>query len=72
MTEPAGRKASENFLAFHSKPPRCEVCDWPLAPSIEQGCVEGNCSYRPHEGTAEFYRIEEIRRRLANAKEPQL
>jgi hypothetical protein len=26
--------------------PRCEICDWPLAESMREGCVEGNCSYR--------------------------
>jgi hypothetical protein len=26
---------------------RCTVCRWPLAESMEQGCVPGNCSYRP-------------------------
>lgn len=27
--------------------PRCEVCGWPLADSVERGCVAGNCSMRP-------------------------
>lgn len=27
--------------------PRCEVCGWPLASSLELGCVAGNCSQRP-------------------------
>lgn len=26
---------------------RCAVCGWTLAPSIDKGCVRGNCSYRP-------------------------
>lgn len=26
---------------------RCAVCGWPLADSVEKGCVRGNCSYRP-------------------------
>ena len=26
---------------------RCKICNWPLAKSVEEGCVEGNCSMRP-------------------------
>jgi hypothetical protein len=26
---------------------RCRVCAWPIAKSIEEGCVVGNCSMRP-------------------------
>lgn len=26
---------------------RCAICGWPLAASINNGCVRGNCSYRP-------------------------
>lgn len=26
---------------------RCAVCGWPLAESVERGCVRGNCSHRP-------------------------
>ena len=26
---------------------RCDWCDWPLAETIEGGCVDGNCSRRP-------------------------
>jgi hypothetical protein len=26
---------------------RCPICAWPLAATMEQGCVIGNCSYRP-------------------------
>lgn len=25
---------------------RCVTCDWPLAASRDQGCVDGDCSYR--------------------------
>lgn len=27
--------------------PRCAICGWPLAESVEEGCVIGNCSQRP-------------------------
>jgi hypothetical protein len=37
--------------------PRCEVCDWPLAESANQGCVPGNCCYRPNGDTDEGRRI---------------
>ena len=26
---------------------RCPVCDWPMATMAAEGCVPGNCSYRP-------------------------
>ena len=26
---------------------RCERCGWPLARSVAEGCVQGNCSERP-------------------------
>lgn len=26
---------------------RCRVCGWPLAESVDKGCVPGNCSQRP-------------------------
>jgi hypothetical protein len=29
------------------EPERCEVCGWPLADSVANGCVPGNCSMRP-------------------------
>lgn len=27
---------------------RCPICHWPLAKTTAEGCVPGNCSYRPH------------------------
>lgn len=38
---------------------RCPVCDWLMAPSPDEGCVPGNCCYRPVEGSAEHRRIQE-------------
>lgn len=32
---------------------RCIKCGWPLEDSPDKGCVPGNCSYRPHDGTVE-------------------
>jgi hypothetical protein len=43
---------------------RCRVCDWPLANSIQDGCVEGNCSYRPRIGSDEYLRIAARREQL--------
>lgn len=37
--------------------PRCERCDWPLKASDAEGCVEGNCSYRPEHGSDEWARM---------------
>ncbi|MBZ5700286.1 MAG: hypothetical protein LAN84_00405 [Acidobacteriia bacterium] len=28
---------------------RCMACGWPLAASADQGCMQGNCSFRPDE-----------------------
>ena len=27
---------------------RCPVCNWPMKEKMEDGCIPGNCSYRPH------------------------
>ena len=40
-----------------SKETRCEICGWPLGKSLEDGCIPGNCSYRPGYGSPEYYRI---------------
>jgi hypothetical protein len=53
------------------EPVRCEVCDWPLAKTMEEGCVPGNCSYRPHKGTAEYFRIKKRREELAKPGEAE-
>jgi len=33
---------------------RCMVCGWPLAKSREQGCVQGDCSFRPQYGDERY------------------
>jgi hypothetical protein len=49
---------------------RCQVCGWPLAQCRDQGCVAGDCSFRPQEGT-ESYRITQLRRKaLAERADP--
>jgi hypothetical protein len=40
---------------------QCEVCGWTLKEKIEDGCVPGNCSYRPEQGSEEYRRIQERR-----------
>jgi len=47
---------------------RCPICDWPLAATAAEGCVPGNCSYRPEVGSAEYCRITVRRARLAAAE----
>ena len=42
-------------------PNRCEVCGWTLARTAEDGCVPGNCSYRPADGSLEAARIRDRR-----------
>lgn len=44
---------------------KCPVCDWPMAATVEDGCVPGNCSYRPTEGSDEHRRIRARREKLA-------
>jgi hypothetical protein len=45
----------------------CEICDWPLAESAANGCVPGNCSYRPEEHSQEWRRILERKSKLKSA-----
>lgn len=44
---------------------RCAICDWPIAKSREEGCVPGDCSYRPDPGSPEWSRIQTRRNELA-------
>lgn len=46
---------------------RCEVCGWSLAASRDEGCVEGDCSYRPFPGGTEWLRIQSRRAALNQA-----
>jgi len=46
---------------------RCPICDWPLVDDPKDGCVDGNCSYRPDPQTSpdEYARIQRNREALA-------
>lgn len=44
---------------------RCPICCWPLAKRREEGCVLGDCSYRPDRGSPEWHRIQRNRQALA-------
>ncbi len=57
----------QEIAAESVKIERCPVCDWPMASSVRYGCVPGNCSYRPVEGSEEHRRVYE--RRMAIARE---
>lgn len=35
------------LAAYPPEAGRCQVCGWPLADTLENGCVPGNCSMRP-------------------------
>lgn len=48
---------------------KCKICGWSLADSRLDGCVEGDCSYRPEYGSKEYQRIEKNRRALT-AQQP--
>lgn len=57
--------AASSSLALHDYGPgRCEVCGLALAGAPEFGCVPGNCSFRPHRGSAEYARLERRREAL--------
>ena len=47
---------------------RCPRCGWPLAKSIREGCVPGNCSYRPKEGSEEWKRMRDREADTATAR----
>lgn len=47
---------------------RCPICDWPMAESRDKGCMPGDCSYRPDQGSPEWYRTQQRRRDLAEAE----
>lgn len=51
-------------------PARCEICDWPLAKTREEGCVPGDCSYRT-DNPAEQQRLCERREQVAARTSPQ-
>lgn len=44
---------------------RCPICSWPYAKSRDEGCVPGDCSYRPEHGSEEWRRVKANRERLA-------
>ena len=44
---------------------RCPICDWPFAANRDEGCVPGDCSYRPEQWSPEWYRIQRNRQALA-------
>ncbi len=52
-----------------SAPARCKICGWTLAATVREGCVEGNCSYRPDD-PAERKRISARRALIAEGKDP--
>lgn len=40
---------------------RCRICGWTLAADRANGCVDGDCSYRPTQSSDEWHKI--VRRR---------
>lgn len=36
---------------------RCRICNWPIRETVQEGCTDGSCSYRPKDGTDEHRRI---------------
>lgn len=67
------RRCDSSFIIFvinrntfmnNDEPKRCEICGWTLAKSVDDGCVPGNCSYRPEPGTDEYERIQKRRKEL--------
>lgn len=50
---------------------RCQVCGWVLATDSSKGCVPGNCSMRPDEGTEEHLQLRS-RRAWLEANHPDI
>lgn len=48
---------------------RCPICEWPMAERREDGCVPGDCAFRPREHTPEWDRVVRNRKRLATEQE---
>lgn len=40
---------------------RCQICGWPFAQRMEDGCVPGSCGMRPREYSEEWFRLKERR-----------
>lgn len=38
---------AEKVMGLRYPADRCRICGWELGESVDQGCVEGNCSMRP-------------------------
>jgi len=53
---------------------RCPICDWPLADDPKDGCVDGNCSYRPdpRRNPDEYARVQRNRKALAEHQSRRL
>ena len=52
---------------------RCQVCGWPLAATMEEGCVPGNCSMRPKPSPTYAEQLEhaaQVVRDLENKMQP--
>lgn len=45
-------KLKDLLLSYHDG--QCYACGWTLATSIDNGCLPGNCSFRPSPGTARY------------------
>jgi len=43
---------------------RCIYCGWPLSFLADAGCLVSNCSYRPRQGTTEYWRMQDRRAKL--------
>ena len=49
---------------------RCPICDWPMAETRDDGCIEGDCAYRPREGSPEWHEVQRRRQIIANMLDP--
>lgn len=47
---------------------RCLVCGWPLVSKQEDGCIPGDCSYRPQE-PAEQAKIDARRQQILRVRD---
>jgi len=64
-----GRLAALEELVRDASAGCCMTCSWPLAKEPEDGCVPGNCSYRPSPECHDYQRV--VARREALASVPK-
>jgi hypothetical protein len=61
-------KALEGMI-WYANQGRCIICGWTLAATKNEGCVPGNCSYRPTKRAHDYFQGIDRKKALAALKE---